>query len=64
MSPFRALALAFGTLGSLRFWPGDRVRVYGEPAVYVRLTPEGYHVVVPTGCCEQVAPPESVRRQQ
>lgn len=55
----RRLAEAFGAIGRLRWWPGDRVRVYGQPASYVRLA-HGFHVVSVDGR-EQLCPPESLR---
>lgn len=63
MSPLGALAQAFGAIGALRFWPGDPVRVHGEPREYLRLTGSGFHVVrVRETGREQLCPPDSVRR--
>lgn len=60
MKPFAALSIVFGALARLRFWPGDRVRVYGIPATYLRLVESGYHLLDVEGQV-QLAPPESVR---
>jgi hypothetical protein len=63
MKPFRALAIAFRTIGELPFWPGDRVRPYGGPsATYLRQY-HGFHLIaVDDGCPEQLAPYESLRK--
>ena len=60
MKPFAALSIVFGALARLRFWPGDRVRVYGLPATYVRLVESGFHIIDVEGTL-QLAPPESLR---
>jgi hypothetical protein len=59
MTAAKALAAAFGAIGRLKWWPGDRVRAYGVPGRYVRLV-HGFHVVSFDGR-EQLCPPESVR---
>jgi hypothetical protein len=60
VKPFAALSIVFGMLGRLRFWPGDRVRVYGLPATYVRLVYGSFHIIDVKGTL-QLAPPESLR---
>lgn len=56
---FKSLALVFGSLGRLAWWPGDRVKVYGQAGRYVRLV-HGFHMVSVDGV-DQLCPPESVQ---
>lgn len=63
MTPLKALAEAFGAIGQLSFWPGDPVRVYGEPRTYVKRVASGFHVVVTDEGRQQLCPPDSVSRR-